>query len=75
MRDWICPLSPGGRLPNGLESSPVGGPFRTGAQLKLRIRFTFVETAHHSLVVAPLVAAICLTDGPKACFAHLAQRS
>ena len=37
--------------------------------------FTFEEKPHHSLVFAPLGAAICLANGPKACFTHLPQRS
>lgn len=37
--------------------------------------FTFGEKPHQSRVVAPLGAAICLTDGPEVVFTHSAQRS
>lgn len=46
----------------------MGGPLRSGTQLERRIGFTFGKGAHHSPVVEPLGAAICLTSGPKARF-------
>lgn len=52
-----------------------GWPLRSGTQLEQRICFTFGKGDHHSPVVEPLGAAICLTSGPNARFAHLAQRS
>lgn len=39
---------------------------QTRNTLRAKDPFTFEEETHHSLVVAPLGEAICLTDGPKA---------
>lgn len=73
MWEWISSLE--GALCQWMGGVTRGWPLRSRTQLEQRICFTFGKGAHHSPVVEPLGAAICLTSGPKACFAHLAQRS
>lgn len=71
----------------GADLRSQGGPLPkdrrlhlwVAAQIRDALRaedpFAFGEKPHRSLVVAPLGEAICLTDGPKAFFSRLAQRS